>query len=368
MTAERKKRILFLVNHDVVIYNFRKEMVEAFLDEGHEVIISSPYGERIDDLIKMGASFREISIDRHGMNPVKELKLISDYKKLISNVEPDIILSFTIKPNIYGSIAAKKYGIPVVANVTGLGTSIQNGGIKQKISLGLYRNALSKAQKVFFQNDSDLKFMLDEKVLKCENYEVLPGSGVNLVQHCYEEYPGEDGQIIFSVFGRIMKDKGTDELIEAAKLVKQNGINALFRVIGFFDDDYEQRVRNAVNDGLIEYIEQQRDVHPLMKSSHAIIQPSHHEGMSNVLLEAAATGRPVIASDIPGCRETFIEGESGFGFEVGNARSLAEAIIRFSTVSYDEKREMGKKGRTLMEQKFDRNIVIDKYRKEIERV
>lgn len=367
MTNSTKKRILFLVNHSLVIYNFRKEMVKAFLNEGHEVIISSPYGEQIDELVKMGASHKDISIDRHGMNPITEIKLIGEYKKLLSQVKPDICLAFTIKPNIYGSIAAKQRGVPFVANVSGLGSSIQNGGIKEWISLSLYRMALNNAQKVFFQNNSDLKFLLDKKVIKGDNYDVLPGSGVNLEQNKYMDYPEDNGPIVFSTFGRIMKDKGIDELLEAATKIKQNGVNAVFRVVGFFDDDYEMKIMEASEAGIIEYIPFQKDIRPLISTSHAIIHASHHEGMSNVLLEAAASGRPVIASDIPGCRETFVEGESGFGFEAKNSESLTEAVLRFIDQSWDCRREMGRKGRTLMEQRFDRNIVIDKYRKEVEK-
>lgn len=360
-------KILFLVNHDVVIYNFRREIVEELIKDGHEVHISSPYGERIDALVALGAVFHEIRIERHGMNPKEEIRIIKTYKKLFKSLRPDICLGFTIKPNVYGIIAARKYGIPFIANVTGLGTSIQNGGLKQKVSLLLYRNTLKDAKNIFFQNESDFGFMLENKVVTKEKCEVLPGSGVNLVQHCYEEYPKNENSVVFSTFGRIMKDKGTDELIAAARAIKQKGYNATFRIIGFFDDDfYKETVLNAVAEGIVEYIEQQKDVHPLMKESHAIIQPSHHEGMSNVLLEAAATGRPVIASDIPGCREAFKDGVSGFGFEVENVNALVEKIVQFLELPNCEKEQMGKAGRDLMEQYFDRNIVVNKYKEKIE--
>lgn len=354
------KRVLFLVNHDVVIYNFRREIVERLIELGHEVHISSPFGERIPDLISIGATFHEIKIERHGMNPFDELNVLNEYKKLIKTIKPDICLGFTIKPNVYGAIASRKYGVPFVANITGLGSSIQNGGIKQKISLNLYKYALKSVQKVFFQNSFDRDFLISHNIVTVDN-EVLPGSGVNLTQHYFEDYPDNTNNFIFSTFGRIMKDKGIDELLEAARIVKSSFSNVKFRVIGFFDDDYETTIRKAVDDGIIEYIEQQRDVHPLIKESHAIIQPSHHEGMSNVLLEAESTGRPVIASSIPGCKETFDEGISGLGFEVKNALSLADAIFKFIALPYDIKRKMGFEARKKMENQFDRTIVVEKY-------
>ncbi len=357
-------RILFLVNHDVVIYNFRLELVERFIAEGYEVHISSPYGERIDDLVSIGAVFHDIKMNRHGMNPFKEFKLLVDYYKLLKSVKPFICLGFTIKPNVYGGIAARILGIPFVANVTGLGTSIQNGGIKQRISLMLYRIGLKGAQKVFFQNEQNCSFMVDNKIVSSK-FEILPGSGVNLKKHCYEQYPPETDKYIFTTLGRIMKDKGTDELIAAAQELHNRGVPARFRVIGFFDDDYEKTIMDAVKSGFIEYIEQQKDVHGYIKQSYAIIQPSHHEGLSNVLLEAEATGRPVIASDIPGCRETFEEGVSGYGFEVKNSHSLADAVVKFISLPYDSKVNMGIEARKKMEREFDRNIVVEKYMQEV---
>ncbi len=362
------KKILFLVNHDIVIYNFRREIVERLISYGHKVYISSPYGERIDDLVKMGAIFFNIKINRHGMNPKEELRILNDYKKLLKEVEPDICLGFTIKPNIYGAIAAQKLGIPFVANITGLGTSIQNGGIKQRIVISLYRYSLKRVQKVFFQNESDKEFFISNRVID-SNYEVLPGSGVNLQQHMFEEYPAEEQGIIFTTFGRIMKDKGIAELLSAAKEVKEKGVKARFRLIGFFDDEqYRRSVLQAVSEGYLEYIEQQKDIHPYIKESHAIIQPSHHEGLSNVLLESESTGRPVIASNIPGCREAFDEGISGLGFEVKNYHSLVDAIMTFISFSNEKKARMGFEARKKMEKQFDRNIVVEKYMCEIEKI
>lgn len=240
----RKKAVLILVNHDVVIYNFRLELVERLLADGYEVHISSPAGEHTQDLTALGAHFHEIAIDRHGMNPKTDLGILLEYRKLIKTIRPAVILTYTVKPNVYGGIAAKLEHTPFIANVTGLGTTVNRGGLKEAVVLRLYRLGLKGAQKVFFQNESNRDFMLERQVISeacpCE---VIPGSGVNLDTHCFEAYPQETDRIVFTTVGRIMRDKGTDELLAAAEKVKEKYPAVLFRLIGFFDDDYEEQIK-----------------------------------------------------------------------------------------------------------------------------
>lgn len=364
-----EKAVLILVNHDVVIYNFRLELVERLLAEGYEVHISSPTGEHTRELIEKGAFFHEIEIDRHGMNPKAEIQIFCEYRKLIQEICPMVILSYTVKPNVYGGIAARMAHIPFIANVTGLGTTLNRDGVKEKLVLFLYRQGLYGAQKVFFQNESNRSFMLEKHVISAScPTEVIPGSGVNLDTHKFESYPKETDSLIFTTIGRIMRDKGTDELLYAAEKIKEKYPAVIFRLIGFFDENYEEKIRAAQEKGIIEYVEQQRDIHIWMKKAHAIIHPSYHEGMSNVLLEAAATGRPVLASDIPGCREAFEEGVSGIGFKPRDGRDLIRAIEDFMNLSHEQKRNMGKAGREKMEREFDRRIVVSAYMQEIKGV
>ena len=188
-----KKKVLFLVNHDVVIYNFRLELVERLIKENYEVHISSPYGERIEDLKKLGAVFHEGSMNRHGINPMQELKLFWYYKKLLKKVKPDIVLGYTIKPNIYGAMAASLMNIPFVANITGLGTAVENPGLVQKISIILYKIAFRKIQKVFFQNRENQQFFIEHNIA-VKKHGLLPGSGVNLQRFALKEYP--DGEVV----------------------------------------------------------------------------------------------------------------------------------------------------------------------------
>ncbi len=363
-TEENEKpAVLILVNHEVVIYNFRLELVERLLNDGYEVHISCPYGERIEELRSLGAICHDITIDRHGMDPIDELRILREYQKLIQIIRPAVILTYTVKPNIYGGIVARRSRIPFIANITGLGTTVNNGGIKEAIVLRLYKFGLRRAQKVFFQNRENRDFMIKNNLVTIP-YDVLPGSGVNLEHYCFEPYPGDDANIIFTTVGRIMKDKGTDELLEAARVIIKKHPNIMFRLIGFFDDDYEEKIRRAEKEGIIEYIGQQKDIHSWIAKSHAIIHPSYHEGMSNVLLEAAATGRPVLASDIPGCRETF-DDKSGIGFKPHDSKDLINAIESFLALTHEQKSEMGRAGREKMEKEFNRQIVVEKYMKEI---
>ena len=358
--TEKVNRVLFLVNHDVVIYNFRLELVEKLLKEGNEVYISSPYGEKIDRLIKIGCKFCDIKLSRHGTNPINELKVVFHYISLLKKVKPSVVLTYTIKPNIYGGIACSLKKIPYVTNISGLGSAIENGGFLQRLTLKLYKIGLKKAEKVFFQNSENQRFMLEKGIVGNSN-ELLPGSGVNLERNSFEPYPDNDNCVTLLTIGRIMKDKGTDEILEAAKIIKKKYPFVIFRFIGFYDDDYNEKISAAVSDKTIEYWEQQPDVHPIIKNSHATLHASYHEGMSNVLLETAACGRPIIATDVPGCRETYDDGVSGISFKPRDVKGMVDAIEKFLSLSNGEKAQMGAAGRKKMEKEFNRDIIVDKY-------
>lgn len=356
-------RVLFLVNHDVVIYNFRLELVEELLRQNHEVYISCPYGERIEDLVKLGAIHKDISIDRHGMNPLKDLKLIRQYKRLIQEVKPDIIFSYTIKPNIYGAIAARKCKVPCVANITGLGTAVEYGGIKQRICIALYRYAFKKISKVFFQNKENQQFFVDHKIA-AGKHELLPGSGVNLERFKPLPYP-DDTIIRFVFIGRIMKEKGVDYYLEAASYIKNKYPNTEFHVCGFIESEYKGKLENYINKGLVIYHGMMRDIREIHRITHCTVFPSYYpEGISNVLLEAAACARPIITTDRAGCKETVDDGETGFLVPTKNQDMLNLAIEKF--IRLKEKAKMGELGRKKVESEFNRNTIVQKYLKEIE--
>lgn len=358
-------RILIVANNDVGLYKFRRELIEKLLSE-HEVHISLPYGKYVDNLTEMGCTYHSCEFSRHGMNLVEEAKQFLFYKKILKKIKPDVVLTYTIKPNIYAGMACASLKIPYITNITGLGTAIENGGMLQKILLVLYKFGLRKSQKVFFQNQANCDFMLSHNIIKGD-YEIIPGSGVNLTEHKEEAYPESENPLVLVNIGRIMKDKGADEVLYAAKIIKKEYPYVVFKIIGEFDGEYEEKVYNAAKLGEIEFLGKQSDVHTFIKNAHAIVHASYHEGMSNVLLEAAACARPIIATDVPGCRETFVDGVSGITFLPRDREDLVRAIRKFIVLSHEQKNAMGQAGRKKIECEFDRTIVVDKYIKEIEK-
>ena len=359
-------KILVADNHEDGMYKCRGELLEK-LTEFAEVHISVPKGKYTCEMEKFGCVFEDLKIDRRGMNPANEIKLLSDYKKLLKKVEPDVVLTFSIKPNVYlGHLCAKRK-IPYIANVTGLGSALQSHGVSTILTRVLYRWGLRRAQMVFCQNKANLDYMLKHKVIKT-SYELVPGSGVNLKRHQFEEYPPETKSLSFLTIGRIMKEKGTDELLYAARVVKKKYPAASFSLIGFYDGDYEQIISRAQDEGIIEFHGHQDDVHSFIKNCGAVIHPSYHEGMANALLESAAAGRPVIATDVPGCIEAFTPGVTGFACRAADGVDLADAIIKFIETPYEKKAKMGLAARKKMEAEFSRDIVIGKYLKEINKI
>ena len=355
-----KKKVLFLVNHDVVIYNFRLELVERLINDGYEVHISSPYGERIDDLVSLGAIFHDITMDRHGMNPISELKLLLSYRRLFEEVKPDMVLGYTIKPNIYGAMAAGWRNIPFVANITGLGTAVENPGISQKLMLLLYKIAFRKIQKVFFQNTENQQFFIDHKIA-LGKHGLLPGSGVNLERFTLKEYPNGD-TIRFAFISRIMKEKGIDQYLEAAGAIKENYPNTEFHICGFCETEYEGKLNEFNDNGTVIYHGMLRDVAGFLDDIHCVVHPTYYpEGLSNVLLEASASGRPIITTDRSGCREVIEDGVNGYMIPQKDSKALIEAIDKFMQLDYESKKAMGIAGRKKVEKEFDRQIVVNKY-------
>lgn len=362
----KKKRVLFLVNHDVVIYNFRLELVERLLNDGYEVHISSPYGKRIDELKDIGAVYHRINVERHGMNPIHELKLLLNYRKLIAEVKPDIILGYTIKPNIYGAMTAAEKHIPFVANITGLGTSVENPGMSQKLMVELYKMAFKHVQKVFFQNTENQQFFIDHNIV-IDKYGLLPGSGVNLSRFTVASYPSDD-IVKFAFISRIMKEKGIDQYLDAAKVIKKKYPNTEFHVCGFCEAEYEGKLKEYNDDGTVIYHGMIRDVAGFMSGMNCVIHPTYYpEGLSNVLLESCACGRPIITTDRSGCKEVVDDGINGYMIPQKNIQKLIEAIEKFIRLSFEEKRAMGLAARDKVVREFDRNIVVEAYMKEIER-
>lgn len=365
------KKIIILANYGMGLYKFRKELIIELIDSGYEVYISLPNDEYVAKLEDLGCKYIATELDRRGMNPFDDLRLLLFYIQTIKKIQPDLILTYTIKPNIYGGIAARITRTTYLANITGLGTAIMNDGLLQKISLGLYKIALKGARTVFFQNTANRQFFLDKKIIKRNKSMLLPGSGVNIDEYSLIDYPEEksDGEIHLLFIGRIMRDKGIGELLSAIQIIKDKGYNIVLDIVGFIEEaDLEEKIASMAKEKTINFHGQKENVRDFIARSHAVILPSYHEGTSNVLLEAAASARPVLASNIPGCRETFDYGVSGLAFEPRDITSLADAIEKFIQLPYNEKVKMGRAGREKIEQEFNRQKVVDIYMKEISKV
>lgn len=361
-------RILVLSNYANGLYLFRRELIDKFRQDGHEVFISVPPDENCDKLRGIGWNLYETQLSRHGMNPLKDLKLYKAYKKLIRQLHADVVLTYTIKPNIYGSMAARACRVPYICNITGLGKAIENGGLISKVLIIMYRTAMKKAKRVFFQNEKNMA-ILQEHGVALHNAGLLPGSGVNLTEHPFREYPSEAGGIRFLAVLRVMRDKGIGEYLEAAKAISARHPEAHFELVGEYEEDerekYEPLIKDLEKDGYLKYYGHIDNVEEVMSKSHVVVHPSYHEGMSNVILEAAACGRPILASNISGCKEAVDEGKSGLLFEPGSTAELVKEIEHILTLSEKDRENMGKAARTLVEQKFDRRSIILTYIDEI---
>lgn len=360
------RKILILANNDVGLYKFRKELIQELV-KNYEVYVSLPDGEFIPQLKEIGCKFIDTPISRRGTNPITDLKLLMNYKKIIKKVNPDVVLTYTIKPNVYGGLACKMSGIPYIANITGLGTAVENGGLLQKITLFLYRLALEKASCVFFQNKENQEFFIKEKVIKSD-YRLIPGSGVNLDYYTVLDYPSDE-MVNFLFIARVMKEKGIENYLDAAEHIKKKYPKTTFHILGFCEQDYEGKLKEMQDKGIIKYHGMQSDVREFHKFSHCTIHPTYYpEGMSNVLLETAACGRPIITTNRSGCREVVDAGVNGYIIEQQNSQDLIEKIEKFLNLDYKAKRGLGLLGRRKVESEFDRNIIINEYVNQIKYV
>ena len=357
------KKILILANYDVGLYKFRRELIERLLLEKYEVYVSLPNGEYVSKLVEMGCNFINTAVDRRGTNPIRDFKLLRQYRKIVNSVGPDCILTYTIKPNIYGGIVAAAKKIPYIPNVTGLGSAIENGGLLNKIVLTLYKYAFRNAKMVFFQNEVNQKFFIEKKIAKAK-HKLIPGSGVNLKHYSQMEYPVES-EVNFAFIARIMRDKGAEEFFEAAQNICSTYPNAKFHICGFCEEAYEAELKMLQKNSTIEFHGMISDIRSVLKDMHCVVLPSYHEGLSNVLLESAASARPLIATDVPGCRECFEDGIGGYYVEVKNSLDLSLKMEQFIKLPYEEKKKMGLEARKYVEERFDRQIVVEAYMNEI---
>lgn len=354
--AENKK-FLIITNHSYMLWQFRRELISELQKYG-EVVISMPFVGHEDDFKAMGCRCIKTELDRRSINPVTDLKLYGFYKRLLKSEQPDMVITYSIKPNIYAGVACRQMNIPYCVNVQGLGTAFQKEPIASIVTL-MYRTAVKKAKTVFFENEVNATEFVERKITFRSQQTILHGAGVNLEVYKEQEYPTEENGIHFLFLGRIMKEKGVDELFKAAKRLKEKYRDkVIFDLVGFFEDEYKETVEKLVRDGVVVFHGFQANPKPYYGMSHCVVLPSYHEGMSNVLLEAAATGRVLICSDIPGCREAVDEGVSGFLCKKMDKDSLYNCMEKFMEMDKGSRRAMGKAGREKMEREFCKEFVV----------
>lgn len=357
----KKQKVLILANSSGGLYDFRNELVVKLLEK-YQVVVSLPDKVRTKELAQEGCKVVYTPINRRGVNPLEDMKLLQSYRKLLQQEKPDLVLTYTIKPNIYGGFCCGRRKIPYISTVTGLGSTFQKEGFLLKMIVAMYRIGLKKAVCVFFQNEEN-KNIFEKYHIKGRASRLVNGSGVNLRRHALEPYPGGD-EVRFLFVGRMMKEKGIEELLSAAR--KLHGQRILFELLGYCDEDYQDRLDEEEREGVIRQLGFHPDVHEYLKNCSALVLPTYHEGMSNVLMEASATGRPVITTNISGCREIFEEGITGFGCEPKNSQDLICALEKFLKLSQEEREKMGQNARKKVEQEFDREKVVQAYFEEIE--
>jgi len=363
-------KILILTNTIEGLYNFRYELLERLINEEFEIYFSIPESKndtKVKKLIELGCNYIETNLDRRSTNPFKDLKLIKQYKDIIKYAKPDVILSYTIKPNIYGSYVAKKYKIPIIINVTGLGSGFNNNNTKWLVER-MYKHACKNAYTIFFQNEANYNYFIENKIAKKDKSKIVPGSGVNLEKFKPMKKTKEDGIVRFLFIGRIMKEKGIEEYLKAAEYIADKHSNVEFQILGRFEEEkYKEIILNS-NNSKIKYLGVSYDARNEIKEIDCIINPTYHEGMSNVLLEGAAMAKPLMASNIPGCREIIDNGVNGYLFEPKNEKNLIDTIEKFLTLNEIEKNKMGLASRQKVERTFDRNIIITAYLEEIYKI
>ena len=364
MVSEMKKVIFIANDFDIVIYRFRKEVLNAFIHNGLEVGLCTPYSDNAIKFCKdNNIKYYPLKVDRRGKNPFADLRLLFTYFKIIKKEKPDFIFSYTIKPNLYVGLVNRIFKKKFYPNVTGLGSVFTKQNTMQKIVTLLYRLSFKSATKVFFQNESNKKLFLDKKIIVENKSILLPGSGVNLQEKKFCEYPIDDGQIRFLFLGRIMKEKGVFELIEAFKLLNKIYVNIELDFYGFCEMQ-ESGFKNAISTlSNVEYCGFTNDSAITISKYHAIIQPSYegYEGLSNSLLEAAALGRPIITNNVCGCCEIVENNITGFLAKEKDVDTLVVVLDRFIKLSYEHKRNMGLDAHKKVKKEFDRNIVVNKY-------
>ena len=350
-------KILVVGNEPGGMYRFRIDLIRELLKK-NEVTVLVPDGEFVEEMRCEGCGFYDTPIDRRSINPLKDFKLMMLYRKILKTEKPELVITYTIKPNIYCGMLCKHLKIPYVANITGLGTTFQKDNAVKKLVTLLYKTSLKKSRIIFFENVENRDIFVDEHIVPKTKTYVLNGAGVNMQHYSYSPYP-EGRCTRFLFIGRIMAEKGFDELIYAMRKLVADGYDVLLSVVGFCVEAYEEKLKKCQSEGWMEFHGQQKDVRPYIQEAHCFVLPSWHEGMANTNLECASMGRPVITTNIHGCLEAIEDNVTGFLCEKQDKDDLYLTMKRFLFLSYEERKAMGFAGRKRMEEYFDKKKVVE---------
>lgn len=361
-------KLVLISSKDNNFYNFRSEVILKLHDMGHEIVLVCPYGKKIDYFTERGCRFVPLEMDRRGTSFLNDFKLIMGYKRIFKKEKPDIVLAYTGKSSAYGGLVCRWMNIPCIINNAGLVDTKYYSFIVGIVLETLYRVGFRKAACMMYQNSQERDYIngiLHNKV----HYRDIPGSGVNVSDFSYQEYPLNDDVITFNFVGRVVLIKGIDEYLSCAERIKAKYPNTRFLIYGEYDDEtYQERIQKLEHKGIVEYAGVKLDMKPCIAAAHADIHPSYYEGMTNVVLEHSACGRPCIGSNVPGVKDGIDDGITGYTFEVRNVDSLVEAVEKFILLPHEQKVAMGKAAREKMEREFDRNIVTNIYIEEINKI
>lgn len=362
------KRILISVNTAWNLVNFRSGLIESLIRDGYDVVAVAPRDEYVQQLERMGCRFFDLSMNNKGTNPVEDLFLLVRYIKIFREIKPTVYLGFTIKPNVYGSIAAGLLGVPVVNNIAGLGTAFIREGWLNKAAVFLYKIALRQSKRVFFQNKDDLALFLNKRIVSDSQCALLPGSGVNIDFFSPSPTKALLGQPVkFLLIARLLWDKGVGEFVEALEILRGKGVAVEGQLLGFLDAKNPTAIDREVIEGWVEkgvvsYLGSASDVRPYIADADCVVLPSYREGAPRSLLEAASMGKPIITTDAPGCRDVIVSNKTGFLVPVRDAGSLAEAMERMLLIGGKGRAEMGSAGRQFIIDNYDEKLVIEAYR------
>ncbi|MGS1016271.1 glycosyltransferase family 4 protein [Allosphingosinicella humi] len=362
------KRLVISINSSWNFVNFRAGLIRSLVAEGYEIIAAAPYDEYTPKLAALGCRFEPLPLSGRGTSPIGDGALFLSYLQLLRRERPTAYMGFTVKPNVYGSLAAHSLGIPVLNNIAGLGAAFAERGWLNWLVRQLYRRALVRSAVVFFQNPEDRDQFVQDGLVRAEISRLLPGSGVDISHFSPRPRPLRSGEeTVFLMIARMLWTKGVYEYVSAARTVRRRFPNVRFQILGIIDEAAKGAVSRKdiegwVEEGVIEFLGAEDDVRPYIESADCVVLPTfYREGTPRSLLEGAAMGRPLIATNVPGCREVVKDGINGFQVTPRDAEALANAMIKLAELPSEQRTSLAGASRRIAENQFDERLVIDHY-------